>query len=195
MGRPNRSNHEAILMFTSARSWFSSLGLPVCGAVLAVGVVVCGPAWGQTLEDALVQSYQSNPTLAAERANLRATNEQVAQALSGYRPSVQATGSIGIERDETRAASGGEQEETINPASLGIETVQPLYRGGRTQASVTQAENAVQAARAAYPSVERQVLLTAVIAYMNVVREQAVPELARHNEEEIGRAEWRERRW
>lgn len=174
-------------MLTSARCWFSAMGRPVYGVALAVGIAICGPAWGQTLEETLVRSYESNPTLAAERANLRAANEQIAQALSGYRPTIQATGSIGIERDDTRSVTGAKNEETINPASIGIEIVQPLYRGGRTQASVRQAENAVQAARASYTDVEQQVLLNAVIAYMNVVREQAVLDLARNNEEVLRR--------
>ena len=46
-----------------------------------------------TIERALVQAYQNNPQVNAQRAALRATDENVPQALSGYRPKISATGS------------------------------------------------------------------------------------------------------
>ena len=63
----------------------------------------------ETLESALVQAYQNNPTLNSQRAAVRATDEGVPQALSGYRPKVTVT------------ATGGEQSlsstsSTHNPA-------------------------------------------------------------------------------
>jgi TolC family type I secretion outer membrane protein len=174
-------------MTKSARRWLSTSCLTALGFTIAVGLASPGPAGAQTFEDALALSYQSNPTLASERANLRATNEQIAQALSGYRPDVEITGDIGVDRSDADLATGGTVEETLNPASLGIQLVQPLYRGGRTAASVRRAENLIQAARASYLSVEQQVLLNAVIAYMNVVREQAVLDLTRNNEEVLQR--------
>src|ERR1017187_10519883 len=71
---------------------------------LAVGVIACAAlstaviaARADTLESALVQAYQNNPTLNSQRASVRATDEGVPQALSGYRPKV------------TINASGGEQ--------------------------------------------------------------------------------------
>src|SRR5215470_8915724 len=48
-----------------------------------------------TLEWALVQAYQNNPSLNAQRAALRAVDENVPQALSGYRPKLSVTASGG----------------------------------------------------------------------------------------------------
>ena len=48
--------------------------------------------WPTSLEGALVQAYQNNPPLNSQRASVRATDEGVPQALSGYRPRVTANG-------------------------------------------------------------------------------------------------------
>ena len=55
----------------------------------------CGDAQADTLEWALVQAYQNNPSLNAQRASLRATDENVPQALSGYRPKLSLTAAGG----------------------------------------------------------------------------------------------------
>jgi outer membrane protein/adhesin transport system outer membrane protein len=155
-------------------------------AILASAAIACalpGAAAAQSINDAFVATYQTNPTLAAEREVLRATNEQVAQALSGYRPFVQATGDAGLRYTDDEQLG----DETLTPASVGIDITQPLYRGGRTQADVERAEAVVQAERANYVSIEQQVLLDAATAYLNVVREQAVLDLAINNEQVLRR--------
>lgn len=152
-------------------------------AVLAGILALSGPAGAETLEDALVVTYQTSPVLAAELESLRSTNEQVPQALAGHRPFAQATGSAGIEREDTDPGGA----ETINPASIGITVLQPVYRGGRTAADVETAEFAIQSARAQFFSVEQDTLLDAVTAYMNVVRAQAVLELQINNEDVLRR--------
>ena len=44
------------------------------------------PAFAESLSDALAMAYATNPTLEAQRAALRATDEEIAKALSGWRP-------------------------------------------------------------------------------------------------------------
>ena len=48
----------------------------------------------QTLEDALTAAYLNNPTLLGQRAKVRATDEQVPQVLSNWRPTISLSGSI-----------------------------------------------------------------------------------------------------
>src|SRR4051794_27369656 len=62
-----------------------------------------------TLEGALTQAYQGNPQLNAQRASLRATDEAVPQALSGYRPRASATIQAGTQYTDitTRQLAGG----------------------------------------------------------------------------------------
>ena len=68
------------------------LVFPFCLILLALG-----DANAQTIEDTLMIAYRNNPTLLGQRAKLRATDEGVPQALSDWRPSVEITGSAGLE--------------------------------------------------------------------------------------------------
>lgn len=156
----------------------------LAGLVISLAAV---PADAQVLQESLALAHETNPTLSAQREQLRGTNELVSQALSGYRPNIEATGDIGLEYQNTDPSSGSSNSDTVNPASIGITLNQPLYRGGRTAAGVRSANYAIQAARATYLSIEQQVLLDAVVAYMDVVREEAVLELSRNNEQVLRR--------
>src|ERR1700741_3306412 len=77
-------------------------------ASLVLLMVCAGPApvLADTIEGALVQAYQGNPQLNAQRAQVRSTDEKVPQALSGYRPKVSVTASGGYQyTDETLAGT------------------------------------------------------------------------------------------
>jgi outer membrane protein len=137
----------------------------------------------QTLFDAMIAAYQTNPTLQAQRAGLRSADEGVPQARSNYRPTVTFDGSAA---QETRDSSSS-PSTSLTPLSANLRVSQPLYRGGRTVASVRQAENIVRAARADLLSTEQSVLLLVVTAYLNVLRDQAVVQLNRSNEDVLTR--------
>ena len=143
-------------------------------------------AAAQTMEQALVATYQSNPTLLAQRVALRATDEGVSQAVSGWRPVLSAAASIG--KNSVDSKSGFfTSDETRTPESYALTLSQPVYRGGRTVASTAQAEHLVLADRARLAEVEQQVFLDAVTAYMDVMRGRAVLDLALNNEERLKR--------
>ena len=151
------------------RSLASGVGL--------LAVTLTAPVSAETLVDALVSAYLSNPTLEAGRAQLRAVDENVPQALSGWRPTVEIDSSLGVNRSEVNSTNA----KTLTPWSGALTVVQPLYRGGRTVAGTRQAESQVLAERARLLSVEQDVLLDASIAYINVLRDEAVVELRRNN--------------
>ena len=162
--------------------WVTSLKtLPVVLFAL-LGAVSAADA--QSLFEAMIAAYQTNPTLQAQRANLRSTDEGVPQARSNYRPTVTFDGSAGQATQDSSAASGS---TSLTPLSANLRVSQPLYRGGRTVASVRQAENVVRASRADLVSTEQDVLLLVVTAYLNVLRDQAVVQLNRNNEEVLAR--------
>ncbi len=152
------------------------------GTALALGVVVggaAGTAWGQTLEEALAQAYANNPALGAQRARLRAVDESVPQALSGYRPTVRAT--AGISRATGNSTfEGGSTGSEANPKSVGIAATQPLY-DATVAPAVRRAERLVEAQRATLLSSEQQTLLNAAQSYLDVVQNQAVLELQANN--------------
>src|SRR4051812_50117044 len=65
------------------------------------------PALADTIESALVRAYQNNPQLNAQRAQVRSTDENVPQALSGYRPKVAVTASAGVQYTDTLSTARG----------------------------------------------------------------------------------------
>lgn len=161
---------------------------------LAAGLAP-GLASAQTLQDALVQAYQNNPQLQAERANLRATDENVPQALANWRPTVSLTASQAYSHIDSTS-----RETTVNslnqtttsdvsgsssnlPQTYGVSISQPIYRGGRTVAQTAEALNLVQAERARLVLEEETILLAVATDYMNVVRDQATVDLDVNNEQ------------
>lgn len=129
------------------------------------------PAAADTVEFALVAAYEGNPQISVQRAIVRQTDEQVPQALSGFRPRVSATATLGEQ-------SGAEQETfpgsapvnlsgTFATYSTGITATQTLYNGFQTANRTRAAETQVSAARATLRNTEQTVLLNALTAYMN----------------------------
>jgi outer membrane protein len=152
-------------------------------ALWLANFALAGGAQAMTLQEALAAAYNNNPTLLAQRARLRESDEGVPQALSGWRPTVQFTGSAGVQRNETT----GTGERTLTPRTLDLNVTQPLYNGGRTIAATSQAENTVRATRALTLATEQQIMLSAVTSYLDVVQNQAVLELSINNEQVLRR--------
>jgi TolC family type I secretion outer membrane protein len=131
-----------------------------------------------TLKEALGIAYQTNPQLAGEQAQLRATDENVAQANAGWRPTVNASGTFGITTSHTVPPPFLQDIDTLTHSqTAGVTVSQPLFRGGRTFAEVGRAKAQVRQERARLIAVEQSVLLNAVNAYMNVVRDSATYQL------------------
>ena len=145
------------------------------------------PASAQTLEEALANAYATNPTIEAQRAQLRATDEQVPQALSGYRPTLQATVNAGLSHQDTRLASGASTDRSLRQRGGNVSVAQPLYSGGRVDSGVKRAEALVQAQRANLLTTEQTVLLDGATAYLDIVRDQAVVDLNVNNEQVLRR--------
>lgn len=158
------------------------------GLLLALAGPV--PAAAETLADALRDAYLDNPRLEAERARLRATDELVPQALSGWRPLLRATGSYTVvhrtEDDKFRPSRSGDRETNRDSDVLyqldgRLLAQQPLYSGGETVAGTRRAENQVRAARARLTDVEQSVLFETIGAYVDVVRARHVLRLSEEN--------------
>ena len=147
-----------------------------------------------TLAEALAAAYANNPTLQASRAQLRSTDENVPQALAGWRPTVILQGSGGYANGFTRqpltGAEGGANVKSSNNAAIGTASAtltQPLYRGGRTRASTNRAENQVRAQRARLIAQEEQTFTDTVNAYVGVIEQQQVLVLDINNEHVLAR--------
>ena len=167
---------------------------PIACLALAGAVLGCAGAAADTLEWALVQAYQNNPSLNAQRASLRATDENVPQALSGYRPKLSVTANGGYDYSSTLAHTVNQQvfpnsvnytnfAEPYQQRGVAATASQTLYNGNQTANKVRQAESQVMGARETLRVTEQQVLLDAATAYMNLLRDQAILELNRRNVE------------
>src|SRR4030081_1862945 len=88
-------------------------------AVLLMAYMGLTPALADTIEAALVRAYQNNPQLNAQRAAVRATDENVPQALSGYRPRVALTASAGTQYTDTLTTAGGSPTQLVKTQDHG----------------------------------------------------------------------------
>jgi outer membrane protein len=158
-------------------------------AVLLMAFAGPAPALAETIEAALVRAYQNNPQLNAQRALVRFTDENVPQALSGYRPKVALTASAGYQYQDTLTTSGGQPQsiqrtETHGanpPRSAGMTITQTLYNGRQTANKTRVAESQVSGAREGLRVLEQTVLLTAATTYMDYLRDSAIVEVQKSN--------------
>lgn len=151
----------------------------LCGAVLMLVAPLAAQA--DTLADTLAHAYAYNTQLASARAHLRGVDEQVPQALSGWRPTVTITSSAGYQSFETGTSRLLPNEFGYQQKTYGgnVQLKQPLYSGGGTVADIARAEATVRAGRADLFGTEQTVLLSAATAYQDVRRARAVLALDR----------------
>lgn len=165
--------------------------------VLAAALAAAGLAWPAgaiadpfTLNEALGVAYETNPQLEAARAGQRATDENVAQADASFRPTINAGGSAGYEKapsvnigsiSSLASLSALQETPTVSyPLGAQIQLTQPLFNAS-SYAQLGKAKAQVRAGRAQLVSTEETVLLSAVTAYMDVVRDEATLSLRRNN--------------
>jgi outer membrane protein len=164
--------------------------------VMIAGVALpFADACAQTLEASLAFAYQNNPQLNAQRALVRATDENVPQALAGYRPRASLTANAGVQSLSTTIREIGSTTPPGAPASyftqsgynsprgVGATITQNILNGFQTANRTRQAESQVRAARETLRTTEQTVLLNAVTAYMNLLRDIAILDLQRRNME------------
>lgn len=136
-------------------------------------------AHAMRFEEALAQAYQNNPQIKAERQKLQATDETVAQAASNYRPNV----SAGYSHGRQSNSFGGSSTTYSNYDQKTLTITEPLFRGGGTWSSIHSADQQVKSGQYKLSALEQNVLLNAVIAYMDVVQNSAILELAHKNQD------------
>jgi outer membrane protein len=148
---------------------------------LALCCALPSAARAEALPEALAKAYQTNPQLNAERARQRATDENVPQALAGYRPQIVASLSAGLQSVRNLLPDNTIQTANLKPWIIGVTVSQTLFNGFRTANNVRAAELQVQSGREALRNVGQGVLLDAVTAYTNVLANQSLVEAQRSN--------------
>jgi outer membrane protein len=149
-------------------------------AALLLGFVGTSPVLAETIEASLVRAYQNNPQLNAQRASVRVTDENVPQALSGYRPRVSVTASGGYQYTDA-VSSGVNVHGTQIPRAVGATISQTVFNGQQTANRTRAAEGQVSSAREGLRVLEQSVLLSAATIYMDYLRDAAIVEVQRSN--------------
>ena len=156
-------------------------GVAATAVLIGFGVM---PVNADTIEAALVRAYQTNPQLNSQRASVRSIDENVPQALSGYRPRVSVTASAGYQYTDVQSRILGNNTElkgTQVPRSVGATATQTLFNGFQTANRVRGAESQVSSAREGLRVLEQSVLLAAATIYMDYLRDSATVEVQRSN--------------
>jgi outer membrane protein len=174
----NKAAAKCALRLPGMKSW--PIWPLLCLAAI-VNAAVIAPLAAETLPEALVKAYQSNPQINADRARQRATDENVPQALAGYRPQVALTLSAGLQAVRDLLPDNTVQGATLRPWTIGVTVTQVLFNGFKTSSSVRVAELQVESGREALRNVGQGVLLSAVTVYMDVLASEALVDAQRTN--------------
>jgi len=145
-------------------------------AFLILYLLLFTGAYATSLNEALISSYKTNPEIKSAILALQSVDEEMPLAISGMLPSASAS----LQRSKKKLSYDAVDTSGITDTKS-IEITQPLFKGGRTYASIKKAKNDIMAAREHLKIVEQQVLLDAVSAYMDIVRDKEIFELAKNN--------------
>jgi outer membrane protein len=155
------------------RAKFLSASAPA--SLMLACLLAAAPADADTLRDALVQAYSSNPTILAARARLRQTDEGV--------PIAQANGRLGVSADANYTENVKRGPSTFSLSTPrrqvtgGLSANLPVFQGGGVRNAVQAARLRVESGRADLRSAEATMFTDVVAAYMDVVRDQAIVDL------------------
>ncbi len=141
-------------------------------AVALLGLSLSAPAGATTLREAAAAALNSDPRAAALQSAVDAAGAQREMALAGFRPNVLFSGEIGrmdLQTDALFPESGAR-----NPNGLTLALSQPLYSGGRNRAQLAAADAGLDASRQRASSETQQLMLEAIAAYLDVLRDRAV---------------------
>ncbi|TPW34701.1 TolC family outer membrane protein [Oecophyllibacter saccharovorans] len=176
--------------------------LQVQAGISLLALIAAAPAFAQkydgsgapvlvphTLQQALGRAYLTNPQLREERANLRAIDEKMPTAQSGWHPTISGTAGLTyyqgysnyLQKTSMGSMPSGEKYHTPGYTG-GVTVTEPIYQGGKTVASIRMARNQIMAARAKLLATEQQVLLKAVQAYVGVVEDEQLLQISLNNE-------------
>lgn len=142
---------------------------------VAVVLLTAAPlhAQAETLPGALTTAYDNSNLLEQSRALLRANDEDVAIALSDLLPKVNARAGV------TYSDPATGRDNLSSSIALTLDLL--LWDAGRSQFAIEAAKETVLAVRQQLIQQEQQVLLDAVNAYVQVLRDLRVADLRQNN--------------
>lgn len=195
---PRRNSH--IIMPISMTPWLRA-SLQFCRIFLLAAAIASSPIvqvaaqtndatpsdQAVTVYQALAETYRNNPQLLAARAQLRATDETLPLARSGFLPTVTFQGSLAASEQQQTISGFDADPMLIYPKSYSVSAQQNLFAGFRTVSQIKQAKKQIASSRESLRNVEQNVLLQAVTAYMDVIRDRAILNLRNKNIEVLAK--------
>jgi len=155
----------------------ASLRLAGSASLLALAALGVAPARADDLREALVNAYNTNPTLQSTRSNQRATDETVPIARAQGLPSADITAThIEFLRQSANSFTAPARNLGVTAAAL-----VPIYSGGAVRNAIAAAKERVEAGQADLRNAESTLFANVVAAYMDVLRTEALVALAANN--------------
>lgn len=155
-------------------------------AVAALATVGGSPVRAASLEEELRDLIDNHPQIQAARKASASAKEGVRGALSGYYPKVSLSADAGPEYVDTPSRRKDNKEAYYTGRdTAGITVTQKLFDGFATQAAVAGARSNSETASANVEQVRQNVMVEATTAYLKVLRENNLIEMARNNEANI----------
>lgn len=145
--------------------------------VCAFAGATAATAHADTLPEALVQAYLTNPTLEASRAQQRAIDENVPIAKASGRPNANVEGTYTEFVQRSATAFTAPERLVTGTANLGV----PIYSGGGVKNQIKAAKIRVEAGQADLRGAESAIFSQVVGAYMDVIQNQAIVGLNHSN--------------
>ena len=146
--------------------------------VLLIGIIMFSQnVYAETLHEAVQYTLETNPQVRAVQHNRLARTQEVEQAKAGYFPTLDF--SAGIGRNEI--FSPNEYEETSDPREVKFSLRQNIFNGFITTNEVNRQEERVKSARFRLQGTSESVALRVAEVYLNVLRHEAIHNLAKEN--------------
>lgn len=139
---------------------------------LLAAVVAAAPAQALSLREAAEAAVRQDPRAVAAHAAVEAADARRTAARAGFLPSIGFAAEIG--RMDLQTDAPFPESGLRSPNAVALALSQPLYNGGRSRAQLTAAEAVLEASRGDESERRQQLLLGAITAYLDVLRERAV---------------------
>ncbi len=148
--------------------------------ILTSSAIIClaSNSFAETLYETLSYTYDSNPTILSQRTYLKSLDENMALAVSGWRPTADASAAI--------YAKEYAEVDSV-PYSASISANQNIFKGFNTVASIKAAEHQIKAGRYQLLDIEQSILTSAATAYVDVLKDESVLELQIKNQQVLER--------
>ncbi|MEY4318236.1 MAG: hypothetical protein RI902_2044 [Pseudomonadota bacterium] len=157
-------------------------------STLATSVCCCLPSWAGDLQSELIYLRDNHPMLRATTFAVTASEKRYTAAKAGWLPKVDVAAERGPEKITTVPYAAGKPSPTPSDTDLirhkqSLTVTQNVFNGGRTLATTGVARIERDIKQAERSAISQEVLLEAIVAYLQVLKNQLLISLSEINED------------